>query len=167
MSQITMHAPHTATDNSQLPQPDAVRDVPGVSEEAMRVSEPALRSLDAALAHRTPLNRHRTALLRAAGDMQTAFAAYSMLNHLTVTSGNLPAATDDGVRCINCWIKGYVDRGWIEPDDGLALDTALTSVARRAVGFPIPPTDDEMHLLGHDPRALVRAAYALARDMAA
>jgi hypothetical protein len=167
MSQITMHVPHTATGNSQLPQPDAVRDVPGVSEEAMRISEPALRSLDAALAHRTPLNRHRTALLRAAGDMQTAFAAYSMLNHLTATSGNLPSATDDGVRCINCWIKGYVDRGWIEPGDGLALDTALTSVARRAVGFPIPPTDDEMHLLGQDPRALVRAAYALARDMAA
>jgi hypothetical protein len=167
MKNITTCATRPATGQLQTPQLGAVRDVPGVSEEAMRVSEPALRSLDAALAHRTPLNRHRTALLRAAGDMQTAFAAYSMLNHLTVTSGNLPSATDDGVRCINCWIKGYVDRGWIEPTDGLALDTALTSVARRAVGFPIPPTDDEMELLGHDPRALVRAAYALARDMAA
>jgi hypothetical protein len=167
MSQTTTRAPHSAIDELPAPHPVAVRDVPGVDDYTLRVTEPALRVVDAALAHQSPLNRHRTILVRKADDIRTAYAVYSLLNHPSATSGKLPLAPDDDLAdlCIDCMLQGYVNRGLLKLADVPALNTALTSVARRATGFP-QPAEAEAQLLTSQPRAGIRAAYALARDLA-
>jgi hypothetical protein len=157
---------HVHTDDPQTPRPDAGRDTRGVDAH---VTERTLRIVDAALAHPSPFNRHHTAMLYEASDWATTYAIYSLLNHFTAKSGTWPSATDPDLAdlCLDCWLECFIDVGLLEPCDELALDAALTSVARRVAGFPIQLTEEENYWLTYEPKALVRAAYALARGLVA
>ena len=120
-------------------------------------------TLEAALAHRTPLNRHLTAMLRAASGPELAHALFHALSRATAAAltGMQPA---DSWTCPYCVVESYAKQGLLEHDDQVALTAAQSRVAVVACGFGVPPTEDELFLLHHDPQALVRAAYALARD---
>ena len=125
----------------------------------------------AAMTHATDLNRHRTAMLRDAADPSTAAALFISLTAGTaqlITDFGWPTAVSEWMtqhEDLSCWTRRYAIRKLTEPGDDLAIHAVQTRIARLIAGFPAPATEDELTLLHHEPVALVRAAYAVARDL--
>lgn len=141
--------------------------------EPRKLDDATQHHLFAALAHRAGLNPHRTRLLRAAADPALAASLYIDLTDLAATTVREQGTPDPLADWmidhddLSCWMQRYTVRALTDANDGLAVLAAQTRIARLLAGFPAPATRDELTFLHHHPVALVRAAYALARDFIA
>jgi hypothetical protein len=121
-------------------------------------------TIDAAVEHFSPVNRHQRALIDLSLAPETAHAIYLVLSQVSadvlITQGRA-----EEIECVGCQVDSYAKHGLLERGDEAALMAAQTRASRWAFGFATAPTEDELALLHHDPQALVRAAYALARDL--
>ena len=102
-------------------------------------------------------------MLRMAADPETAQTLYDMC--VRVAGGCLRDYGPLDLYCRECNLQHYLDDDLIEIEDALALETAQTRAAQYACHFTIPTSAAERSLLEHDPVALVRAAYALVRNL--
>lgn len=129
--------------------------------------------VDGAMAHATDLNPHRTSMLRDAANPSLAATLYVALTDYAeqqLCESGWPEALFEWVvdhDDLCCWLRRYTVRGLAQSGDELVINAVQTRIGRRRCGFPTPATEDELTFLHHDPVALVRAAYAIARDLSA
>lgn len=126
-----------------------------------------MRTAELALNHHTALNRHRTQLLRQTKPDAAQFG-YRLLTSQAAGLGNFSPLAEwaTGEYCVCCaWFRHYAQQGLLETGDELALNLAQTRVARLKCGLPDEPVEAELTLLAQDPKALVRAAYAIIWDL--
>jgi hypothetical protein len=164
----TMNTTKTLTDSRQQDRIHGTAPTVACTAEppAAPLTDAMQQTVKSSLLHAMDLNRHRTELLRLSADPAIAHSLYSLLTYLSAGEGG-PALAYGGEHsfCVGCWTDHYHKRGLLEADEENALVTAAARVAQWAVGLRLPLNGDEIEQITYNPEAMVRAAYALARNV--